>query len=319
MQIPEKWGILIMVNDPGSNVIEWQGFIFDNDECSKNLSSYKASLDEICEMAGLTVIDDIRGRMIETDLIAMADDLLWKIAVGRVAIPSPAARGFQPLPQNATEEGAETQGQPGVRGARQAARDKGEPEVMDDYVISRPADKEKSGRNGTVIRLKANYYEVTVTPPAPLYQYNVEFVQEELPLSIRNEIIERAGNALDCSGVSDGSMIYTRRVIREDIDRDEDGCIDFECDNQYNIKIKLVGQVETGSQAFISMCNLILAKCMDAMELEEMGRYFVDHRNAIQISVPGRTLYTMSALPGKSQLGINFTACFTTGNLKLLP
>jgi len=208
--------------------------------------------------------------------------------------------------------GVGAQDEPGIRGAKRGARDEGGLALRgdrydhDDCVKSRPEGKDKIGKKGTVIPIKANYYEVKTAPTWALYEYRVDFTPMLDHTYIRKKLFKAVAKdsekPMDFGYLFDGNKLYTPEVFGEGLDPN-DGVILNVVDSKdgipYEIRIKAVGKLETGSPDYIKIYNLLLRRCMYALNMEPMGRNFFDPTAAIELPTQRLTLW-----PGKFSLSI---------------
>jgi len=166
------------------------------------------------------------------------------------------------------------------------------------HVPSRPEGQDKIGKKGTVIPIKANYYEVKTAPTWALYEYRVDFTPELDQTLLRKKLFKTVAKTMDFGYIFDGTLLRTPKEFTENLDPNDAVILNVESKEgtQYDIKIKGVGQVETGSPTYISFYNLLLRRCMYALNMEPMGRNFFDPTAAIELPAQRLTLW-----PGKSR------------------
>jgi len=165
-----------------------------------------------------------------------------------------------------------------------------------DYVKSRPEGKDKIGKKGNVIPIKANYYEVKTAPTWALYKYRVDFTPALDQSFLRMQLFKTAAKGMEFGSMYDGTMLYTPREFTENRDPNDAVILNVESEEgtQYDIKIKGVGQVETGSPTYLSFYNRLLRRCKDAMHMVEMQPYFLDPSAAIDLPT-----HSVQLWPGK--------------------
>jgi len=266
---PEYFGMIVLARRLGTTKWRVDSYLFKNEKCPKELQEYRVPLQRIQDLTTIPFLHRIAPELEELDLVEESKSLKYEMAmrnrIGLLADPleEPASAG---------------------------ARDEGGPAQQDygynsDYVKSRPDGKDKIGKKGTVIPINANYYEVKTAPTWALYEYRVDYTPELNQSFLRKKLFKKITKDMDFGYMFDGTMLYTPREFTENLD--PNGAVIFKVKSkegtQYDIKIKDVGQVDTGSSVYLAIYNHILQRYMAAMNMVEMGQYFLDHSAAITV------------------------------------
>jgi len=193
--------------------------------------------------------------------------------------------------------GATAQEQSGIRGAKRGTREdaadrRGGAQHDSFNVHIPPKGKDNIGKWGTVIPFKANYYEARTAPTWALYKYRVDYTPEVYKSFLRRELFRKVAKDMDFTYVFDGTTLYTPKDVTENLDPNDAVILNVESKEgtQYDIKIKGLGQVDTGSSAYVSIYNFLFRICMRALNMEPMGKNFFDPTAAIQLPAQRPTL-----------------------------
>ncbi|XP_030750694.1 piwi-like protein Siwi [Sitophilus oryzae] len=151
-----------------------------------------------------------------------------------------------------------------------------------EVINTRPTTcKTKKGTDGTTIKLKANYFPLINTASWGLNQYRVDFVPETDDTREKRALVRRAfANILITGYIFDGTNLYTPSKLHPDPlelvsanDKEE----------QYRISARLVGEVKLGDYHYFQLFNLVVRRCLEAMDFKLIGRDYYDPKLKITV------------------------------------
>ncbi|CAG9764078.1 unnamed protein product [Ceutorhynchus assimilis] len=135
--------------------------------------------------------------------------------------------------------------------------------------------KSKKGSDGTVIRLKANYFQLISATKWGLNQYRVDFNPPIDDTRARKKLVANGIRPFNVTGyLFDGTVLYTPNRLHpepcEFVSQDET--------TQQNIKveIRMVGEVNEGDYHYLQLFNIIIRKCFNYMNFQLLGRNYFD-------------------------------------------
>ncbi|KAJ6632990.1 Protein piwi, partial [Pseudolycoriella hygida] len=144
---------------------------------------------------------------------------------------------------------------------------------------------DKTGRAGTVIKLKANYFELEKYPEYEMLAYRVDFDPECEYASTRKYLMCSQRKLLGAFLYDTENKFYTTHKLHSEKftvqTKDRLG-------NYYELTIK---QTEMDARESLHVLNLILRKAMEGSELQLVGRNFYDPGRKIAISKFGLELW----------------------------
>lgn len=160
---------------------------------------------------------------------------------------------------------------------------------------TKPAQLEnKKGTSGQVVRLSANYFEVTTVGKWCLYQYRVDFAPEDDNTGRKKGHMRTAMQGVIQGGyLFDGTCLYTPTKLHNtplelfvagegnkimEFKIRNDSYWNFYClgDERIRITVRLVGDLVWGDSHYFQLFNLIIRKCLCYLKLHEIKRKYYD-------------------------------------------
>ena len=186
-----------------------------------------------------------------------------------------------------------------VRGLHHSSEESDVPEypVDPDYVVSRPEGKVKTGKRGTSVNMRSNFYQLKMAAAWSMYQYHVSFEPEEDRTMVKRILFRDVAKSMHLGYMFDGTQLYTAKLLMKG-----DGTpmipgdtITFQVKGYRNrgkpneemydcgITIQLTKKLPTGSPVYNQLYNVLIKKCLFGMNLELMGRNFFDPNAGIKL------------------------------------
>ncbi|XP_035708343.1 piwi-like protein Siwi [Folsomia candida] len=153
-----------------------------------------------------------------------------------------------------------------------------------DLVISRGIDQhgdklKKQGSTGRQVNLLANYFVLQKRTDWAIYHYHVDFLPEERNTRVKKTLL-RAHQTVLGAYIFDGSSLYlSHRLSPEPLILSSlhvNGTM-------VELSVRLVASLDPTDVVYLQIYNIIVRKCLEFMELEELGRHFYDRHQAIKI------------------------------------
>ncbi|CAG9764075.1 unnamed protein product [Ceutorhynchus assimilis] len=152
-----------------------------------------------------------------------------------------------------------------------------------EIISTKPVNcKTKKGSDGTVIQLKANYFQLISATKWSLNQYRVDFNPSIEDTRTRKKLVANGIRPFNVTGyLFDGTVLYTPNRLYpepcEFVSQDER--------SQENIKveIRLVGEVHWGDYHYLQVFNVIIRKCFNYMNFQLLGRNYFDPNLKVSI------------------------------------
>ncbi|XP_035708527.1 piwi-like protein Siwi isoform X2 [Folsomia candida] len=177
----------------------------------------------------------------------------------------------------------------GTRGGRGRARQTYEERRRErleqhDLVISRGVDKygekmKKMGGTGRPANLLANYFVLEKRTDWAIYHYRVDFLPEERETRIKKKLLRIHQDTLGAY-IFDGSSLYLSHRLNPD---PLILCSVREDQEKVELSVRLVAELAPTDVMYLQIYNIMVRKCLEFMELEELGRHFYDRHQAIKI------------------------------------
>lgn len=158
--------------------------------------------------------------------------------------------------------------------------------VRIDLEVTKPADVPKSG-HGTkdaegqaVVRLKANYFQLTNRPNFVVYQYHVDIEPEISSTQIKKGIFYECTKNISGGKIFDGTTLYTTTRLGEDL-MILNGIRKQRNSNDpvlpVTIKIKFVKEISSFQEMGIfQVLNTVLRQALRGLDLQLVGRNYFD-------------------------------------------
>ncbi|CAG9764076.1 unnamed protein product [Ceutorhynchus assimilis] len=142
--------------------------------------------------------------------------------------------------------------------------------------------KTKKGSDGTVIRLKANYFQLISATKWGLNQYRVDFNPPIDDTRARKKLVANGIRPFHVTGyLFDGSVLYTPNRLHPE--PCEFVSLDETTQQNIKVEIRLVGEVHWGDYHYLQLFNIIIRKCFNYMNFQLLGRNYFDPNLKVSI------------------------------------
>lgn len=180
-------------------------------------------------------------------------------------------------------------GRGAMRGGRQIDIPDRAPKTRPDHL------KTKKGQvvgKAAKMRFMANYFQINTVPDWVLHQYRVDISPEEDHTSTRRYLLRTHKDKLG-GYLFDGTVLYTaeRLVTPQNPQMTLTATSDQREGVVFTITIRHVGQVDYGDYAYIQVYNLLLRSCINALDLQLVGRDYYDAKAKIEVPEFGLELW----------------------------
>lgn len=150
-----------------------------------------------------------------------------------------------------------------------------------DQVVSRPDHindkKGKLGKKDTIVRLKANYFEVP-TDKRVITLYRVDFQPDTEIRGIKTRLIGQHKATIGGYLFDGGNQLYLMSTLPENTtvlkstDRDH---------NQFTVTLRMTRVIRYTEAMFLQVWNLVVRNAMRGLNLQLVGRNFYDATSAV--------------------------------------
>ncbi|XP_068083901.1 piwi-like protein Siwi [Anabrus simplex] len=158
-------------------------------------------------------------------------------------------------------------------------------------IVTKPRElTTKRGRTGKIIDLTSNYFRLESVTSFQLYQYRVDFAPEEDLNSMKQKLV-RAHRETIGAYIFDGTLLFTAHKLLKDpltlVSRREAD------DTNVVVTIRLVSSVSAGEYHYCHFFNILMRRCLEALNLQLVGRNYFDAK--ANVPVPN---YHLELWPG---------------------
>lgn len=151
--------------------------------------------------------------------------------------------------------------------------------------FTRPVGQEwqgKKGTSGSAFKCKANYFRVDTVKDWNLLQYRVDVSPEVDDLRLKKFLVRQHKEAKLRAYIFDGTVLYTTNRYTPDgspvnlVSKDKEEKI-------YKVTIVRVGELTPYDHYFIQFFNILLRKCLQDLNLQELNRNYFDPKAAVHL------------------------------------
>ncbi|KAK0175566.1 hypothetical protein PV327_009306 [Microctonus hyperodae] len=158
--------------------------------------------------------------------------------------------------------------------------------INSDSLLTRPQHMKnsKSGTFGRKVRMQANYFKILSAPDWCLFQYRVDFSEEEDRMPVRKALLRLHKDVLG-TYLFDGTVLYTcARLPNVTEDQKLELASKRESDQKMIIiSIRLVGDLVKGDPHYLQLYNIIMRRGLEHLNLQLVGRNYFDAKARVVI------------------------------------
>ncbi|XP_035713881.1 piwi-like protein Siwi isoform X2 [Folsomia candida] len=151
-----------------------------------------------------------------------------------------------------------------------------------DLVPTRGAVQDKKGSTGAPMQFLSNYFTLDKRTDWGIFHYRVDFAPADIETREKKQLFRNHKDKFGGNYIFDGSSLYVSNRISPDplvvcSVRDSDK-------SKVEMTIHLVATLTPTDVMYLQVFNILMRKCLEFMELEELGRHFYDRHKAIVIN-----------------------------------
>ncbi|OXA44828.1 Protein aubergine [Folsomia candida] len=143
-----------------------------------------------------------------------------------------------------------------------------------DLVPTRGAVQDKKGSTGAPMQFLSNYFTLDKRTDWGIFHYRVDFAPADIETREKKQLFRNHKDKFGGNYIFDGSSLYPLVVCSV---RDSDK-------SKVEMTIHLVATLTPTDVMYLQVFNILMRKCLEFMELEELGRHFYDRHKAIVIN-----------------------------------
>lgn len=137
------------------------------------------------------------------------------------------------------------------------------------------------------MKLLSNYFRMVTAPDWTIYQYRVDFSQEEDRTFVKRSWFREAvanNNKFKQGYLFDGSVLFSIHPIVQKNDILSLTILDRNTNDPIKITIRLTGEVKSGDQPYLQIFNILLRRVMEKLDLKLLGRKYYDPHAKVDFS-----------------------------------
>lgn len=144
--------------------------------------------------------------------------------------------------------------------------------ITNETINTRPTLNSKEGEEGQPVKLTTNYFKFLSRESMRIYQYIVEF-EPEIPISVLKKGLISEHKSRIGGYVFDGTTMYTIQNLGEQFNLRS---IALKSKEEYKITVSFTRMIDMTSQEALQVFNIIMRRCLDTLQMQQVGRNFYD-------------------------------------------